>query len=126
MSMKETEQKALFLRRKALEVLDGKLDRQDLLRELHQLERNDPPFFDSVVKQLEDDNNRWSESSGLPHVSVERDEQERVKTVTFIHLDRKDAKELTFRSDLMEREWAEAFARQLIDECDKSKDKKQG
>lgn len=131
--MKEPETKALYLRRKALDVLDGKLDKQDLLRELHRIERNEPELFEAVVKQLEADNDRWSRSSALPNVKVERDGDGRIQTISFHPVMEQSEEEnekeeernvVVFHSDLTEREWAESFAKKLIDEVDRGKERK--
>lgn len=116
--MNDVEQIALDLRKAALEVLDGKVDEKELVYELHRLERHSPGLFDQVVRQLEADNERWSESSGFPLVSVERDEKSRLEGLVFTS----GSKRLSWRSDYGEREWLESFAQQLIEECERDRE----
>ncbi len=81
--MNEAERLSLEIRRKALEVFDDKAEELELQKILHLIERNQPDLLESVVKQLEEDNGRWSDSSGFPNAKVRRDANGRVQTVTF-------------------------------------------
>lgn len=115
--MTDIEQIALDLRKRALDVLDGKAEENELVYELHRLERNDPPLFDQIVRQLEVDNERWSESSGFPVVSVQRDGAAKLERLVFVS----GSKSLEWRSDHGEREWLESFAKQMIEDCEREK-----
>lgn len=86
--MNDIELKALELRRKAWEVLDGKADPDALFQELYRLERQQPEFFDSVATQLEEDNGRWSSTSALPDAEIKRDVQSRrIEEISFHAVD---------------------------------------
>ncbi|HEY9787951.1 MAG TPA: hypothetical protein V6D17_21360 [Candidatus Obscuribacterales bacterium] len=125
--MTPAEKMSFDLRRLALDVLDGRSDELTLLRQLSLLERNDPLLFEQVVKQLEQDNDRWSPSSKLPNVEVMRDERGFVENVKFVALGDESndkTKHICWRSDYSERVWVEAFAEELIQECEKKKDTK--
>jgi len=124
--MNEAERRSLEIRRKALEVFDGKAEKLELLRILHLIERNQPDFLEAVVKQLEEDNGRWSDSSGFPNVQVKRDANERVQTVTFEALGKtmedgsKEVVSIVWRSDHSEIQWVETFTRELLKKEDKT------
>ncbi|HEY9732604.1 MAG TPA: hypothetical protein V6C89_11870 [Drouetiella sp.] len=88
--MNDIELKALELKRKAWEVLDGKAEADVLFQELYRLERQTPEFLDSVAQQLEADNGRWSATSALPNVEIKRDEaSKRIEEISFHALDEK-------------------------------------
>jgi hypothetical protein len=82
--MNDIELKALELKRKAWEVLDGKAEIDVLFQELYRLERQTPDFFDSVAKQLEEDNGRWAATSALPNAEVRRESAtQRIEEISF-------------------------------------------
>ncbi|MBS1955937.1 MAG: hypothetical protein JST89_17260 [Cyanobacteria bacterium SZAS-4] len=86
--MNDIELKALELKRKAWEVLDGKADADVLFQELYRLERQTPDFFESVAKQLEEDNGRWAATSALPNAEVKRETAtQRIEEISFHALD---------------------------------------
>ncbi len=86
--MNDIELKALELKRKAWEVLDGKAEADLLFQELYRLERQSPEFLDSVASQLEADNGRWSATSALPDAVVKRDKStQRIEEISFHALD---------------------------------------
>ncbi len=86
--MNDIELKALELKRKAWEVLDGKADADVLFQELYRLERQTPAFFESVAKQLEEDNGRWAATSALPNAEVKRElATHRIEEISFHALD---------------------------------------
>ncbi len=86
--MNDIELKALELKRKAWEVLDGKADADVLYQELYRLERQTPDFFESVAKQLEEDNGRWAATSALPNAEVKRETAtQRIEEISFHALD---------------------------------------
>jgi hypothetical protein len=86
--MNDIELKALELKRKAWEVLDGKAEADALFQELYRLERQTPEFLEAVAKQLEADNGRWSTTSALPDVAVKRAEpSQRIEEISFHALD---------------------------------------
>ena len=86
--MNDIELKALELKRKAWEVLDGKADADVLFQELYRLERQTPEFFESVAKQLEEDNGRWAATSALPNAEVKRESAtHRIEEISFHALD---------------------------------------
>lgn len=86
--MNDIELKALELKRKAWEVLDGKADADGLFQELYRLERQAAEFFEAVAKQLEEDNGRWSATSALPNVEVKRESAtQRIEEISFHALD---------------------------------------
>ena len=117
--MNDAERKSMEIRRKALEVFDGKAEELELQKILHLIERHQPAFLETVVKQLEEDNGRWSDSSGFPNAKVLRDEHERIQTVTFEALGqvRQDGTNeilsIVWRSDQSEIPWVESFAKDL-------------
>ncbi len=124
--MNEAERLSLEIRRKALEVFDGKEEQLELQKILHLIERNQPDLLDSVVKQLEEDNGRWSDSSGFPNVQVKRDESGRVQTVTFEALGKtyadgtQEVLSIIWRSDHSEVAWVETFTRELLKKDEKT------
>lgn len=124
--MNEAERRSLELRRKALEVFDGKAEQLELHKILHLIERNQPDFLETVVKQLEEDNGRWSDSSGFPSVQVKRDAKERVQTVTFEALGKtlpdgtREVLSIIWRSDQSEIQWVETFTQELLKKEDKN------
>ena len=124
--MNEAERRSLEIRRKALEVFDGKSEELELQKILHLIERNQPDFLDSVVKQLEEDNGRWSDSSGFPNAKVRRDANGRVQTVTFEALGKMQADghqeilSIIWRSDHSEIAWVETFTKELLNKEDKA------
>ncbi|MFN8554578.1 MAG: hypothetical protein U0103_24170 [Candidatus Obscuribacterales bacterium] len=86
--MNDIELKALELKRKAWEVLDGKAEADVLFQELYRLERQSPDFLESVAKQLEADNGRWSVTSALPNAEVKREQAtQRIEEISFHALD---------------------------------------
>jgi len=86
--MNDIELKALELKRKAWEVLDGKAEADVLFQELYRLERQTPEFFESVAKQLEEDNGRWAATSALPNAAVKRElATQRIEEISFHALD---------------------------------------
>lgn len=86
--MNDIELKALELKRKAWEVLDGKADADVLFQELYRLERQTPDFFEAVAKQLEEDNGRWAPTSALPNAEVKREKAtQRIEEISFHALD---------------------------------------
>lgn len=88
--MNDIELKALELKRKAWEVLDGKAEADILFQELYRLERQTPEFLESVAQQLEADNGRWSATSALPNVEIKRDQAtKRIEEISFHALDEK-------------------------------------
>jgi hypothetical protein len=59
-----------------------------LFQELYRLERQTPEFFESVAKQLEEDNGRWSATSALPNAAVKRESvTHRIEEISFHALD---------------------------------------
>ncbi|MCC6977720.1 MAG: hypothetical protein IT343_05330 [Candidatus Melainabacteria bacterium] len=124
--MNEAERKSLEIRRQALEVFDGKAEQLELHKILHLIERNQPDFLEAVVTQLEEDNGRWSDSSGFPNVQVKRDAQERVQTITFEALGKtqpdgtREVLSIIWRSDRSEIQWVESFTRELLKKDDKN------
>lgn len=108
------------IRRKALEVFDGKCDVLELQKILHLIERNQPDLLEQVARQLVQDNGRWSDSSGFPNVKVQRDSNERVQTISFEALGKKNARgeqeviSVIWRSDLSELQWFESFTNELL------------
>ena len=118
--MNEAERRSLEIRRKALEVFDGKSEELELQKILHLIERNQPDFLETVVKQLEEDNGRWSDSSGFPNAKVRRDGNGRVQTVTFEALGKIQADgsqeilSIIWRSDHSEIAWVESFTKELL------------
>ncbi len=127
--MNEAERQSLEIRRKALEVFDGKADELELQKILHLIERNQPNFLETVVKQLEEDNGRWSDSSGFPSASALRDAHGHVQTVTFEALGKtlqdgtREILSIVWRSDRSEIPWVENFARDLTKEMRGREDK---
>lgn len=88
--MNDIELKALELKRKAWEVLDGKAEADVLFQELYRLERQSASFLESVAKQLEADNGRWSVTSALPNAVVKREQStQRIEEISFHALDEK-------------------------------------
>ncbi len=124
--MNEAERRSLEIRRKALEVFDGKAEELELQKILHLIERNQPDFLETVVKQLEEDNGRWSDSSGFPNAKVRRDGNGRVQTVTFEALGKvqpegtQEIVSIIWRSDHSEIAWVESFTKELLKKEDKS------
>ncbi len=124
--MNEAERRSLEIRRKALEVFDGKAEELEVQKILHLIERNQPDFLDAVVKQLEEDNGRWSDNSGFPNAKVRRDANDRVQTVTFEALGKTQADgtqeilSIIWRSDHSEIAWVESFTRELLKKEEKS------
>lgn len=124
--MNEAERRSLEIRRKALEVFDGKSEELELQKILHLIERNQPDFLETVVKQLEEDNGRWSDSSGFPNAKVRRDGNGRVQTVTFEALGKIQADgsqeilSIIWRSDHSEIAWVESFTKELLKKEEKS------
>jgi hypothetical protein len=124
--MNEAERRSLEIRRKALEVFDGKAEELEFQKILHLIERNQADFLDTVVKQLEEDNGRWSDSSGFPNVKVRRDGNGRVQTVTFEALDKtqpdgtREILSIVWRSDHSEIAWVETFTKELLKKEEKS------
>jgi len=118
--MNEAEIRSLEIRRKALEVFDGKCDVLELQKILHLIERNQPDLLEQVARQLVQDNGRWSDSSGFPNVKVQRDSNERVQTISFETLGKKNALgeqevvSVIWRSDLSELQWVESFTKGLL------------
>lgn len=118
--MNEAEIRSLEIRRKALEAFDGKCDVLELQKILHLIERNQPDLLDQVARQLVSDNGRWSDSSGFPNVKVQRDSNERVQTITFEALSKKNAQgeqeviSVVWRSDHSEIQWVESFTQALL------------
>ncbi len=116
--MNDIERKAMEIRRTAFDVLEGKLDIVELQKLLHIIERHTPEQLDSVVKQLEEDNGRWSETAGLPHIYVQRDANSRVQTVTFESTGQiensQKPKSIVWRSDHSEIIWVADFAKDLV------------
>lgn len=118
--MNEAEIRSLEIRRKALEVFDGKCDVLELQKILHLIERNQPELLEQVASQLVQDNGRWSDSSGFPNVKVQRDTNERVQTISFEALGKKNAQgeqeviSVIWRSDLSEIQWVESFTKELL------------
>ncbi len=123
--MNEAERLSLEIRRKALEVFDGKSDELELQKILHLIERNQPEILEAVVKQLEEDNGRWSDSSGFPNAKVRRDGNGRVQTVTFealgkVHSDgEQEILTIMWRSDHSEISWVETFTKELLNKDEK-------
>lgn len=115
------------IRRTAFDVLEGKEDIVELQKQLHIIERHTPEMLDSVVKQLEEDNGRWSETAGLPHISVQRDAHSRVQTVTFESTGKifgsQKPKSIVWRSDHSEIIWVEDFAKDLAKNPDTDTEK---
>lgn len=115
--MNDVERKSMEIRRTAFDVLEGKVDIVELQKQLHIIERHTPEQLDNVVKQLEEDNGRWSETAGLPHIYVQRDAQSRVQTVTFESTGKnagsQKPKSIVWRSDHSEIIWVEDFAKDL-------------
>lgn len=124
--MNEAEIRSLEIRRKALEVFDGKCEVLELQKLLHIIERNQPDFLETVVQQLLADNGRWSDSSGFPNVKIQRDAKGRVQTITFEALGKKNADgsreilSLIWRSDHSEIQWVETFTKELLKKDQKS------
>ena len=124
--MNEAERRSLEIRRKALEVFDGKAEELEFQKILHLIERNQANFLDAVVKQLEEDNGRWSDSSGFPNVKVRRDGNGRVQTVTFEALGKtlpdgtREILSIVWRSDHSEIAWVETFTKELLKKEEKS------
>ncbi|HEY9679179.1 MAG TPA: hypothetical protein V6C76_14315 [Drouetiella sp.] len=86
--MNDVELKALELKRKAWEVLDGKAEAEELFQELYRLERGPNEFFVAVAQQLEEDNGRWAATSGLPNAEIKRDaSNSRIEEISFHALD---------------------------------------
>ncbi len=124
--MNEAERRSLEIRRKALEVFDGKSEELELQKILHLIERNQPEFLETVVKQLEEDNGRWSDSSGFPNAKVRRDDNGRLQTVTFEALGKmqpdgtQEILSIIWRSDHSEIAWVESFTKELLKKEEKS------
>jgi hypothetical protein len=124
--MNEAERLSLEIRRKALEVFDGKSEELELQKILHLIERNQPEILEAVVKQLEEDNGRWSDNSGFPNAKVGRDGNGRVQTVTFEALGKMQADgkqeilSIIWRSDHSEIAWVETFTKELLNKEEKS------
>jgi hypothetical protein len=124
--MNEAEIRSLEIRRKALEVFDGKCEVLELQKLLHIIERNQPDFLETVVQQLLADNGRWSDSSGFPNVKIQRDAKGRVQTITFEALGKKNADgsqeilSLIWRSDHSEIQWVETSTKELLKKDQKS------
>lgn len=124
--MNEAERLSLEIRRKALEVFDGKAEELELQKILHLIERNQPEILEAVVKQLEEDNGRWSDNSGFPNAKIRRDGTGRVQTVTFEALGKMQADgkqeilSIIWRSDHSEIAWVETFTKELLNKEEKS------
>lgn len=124
--MNEAERTSLEIRRKALEALDGKVEAVEVQKLLHLVERNQPDFLETVVKQLEEDNGRWSDSSGFPNVKVGRDPNGRLLTVTFEGLGKtlpdgtREVLSIVWRSDYSELHWVESFTREILKKDEQS------
>lgn len=124
--MNEAERTSLEIRRKALEALDGKVEAVEVQKLLHLVERNQPDFLETVVRQLEEDNGRWSDSSGFPNVKVGRDPNGRLLTVTFEGLGKtlpdgkREVLSIVWRSDYSELHWVESFTREILKKDEQS------
>lgn len=117
--MNEAEIRSMEIRRKALEVFDGKCEELELQKILHLIERNQPELLEDVARQLVEDNGRWSQSSGFPVVKIQRDSKERVQTITFEALAKNSGStpqvlSIIWRSDHSEIQWVESFTKELL------------
>ncbi|HNB21749.1 MAG TPA: hypothetical protein PKZ32_05020 [Candidatus Melainabacteria bacterium] len=117
--MNEAEIRSMEIRRKALEVFDGKCEELELQKILHLIERNQPELLEDVARQLVEDNGRWSQSSGFPVVKIQRDSKERVQTITFEALAKNSGGtpqvlSIIWRSDHSEIQWVESFTKELL------------
>ncbi len=81
--MNDVELKAIELKRKAWEVLDGKSPPDKLFQDLHRLERQNPKLLELVAAQMELDNGRWNVNSAIPDVIVQRDQLNRIEAIEF-------------------------------------------
>ena len=116
----DIELRALELKRRAWEALAKQTGTTVLFRELSQMERQTPEFFELVVKQLEADNGRWLASSALPNVKVKRDSASKIEEISFFAIDSEcldsQPSALVWRSDHGDREWIEDFAKDYSDQ----------